>query len=118
MPLALPIWTLLIWATRVRNVVADGGGPAELIVPGVLTLLAVAALLDRRRGLLALAGVTIAVWAVRLPLVLVRDHAAAFKVVHAVLAVVSVILAVLAWRAAGAGPTSVPAGVRRRARLR
>jgi NADH:ubiquinone oxidoreductase subunit K len=98
---ALPIWTLLIWATRIRNILGDDGhSRTELVVPVVLTVLAVAALLDRNRGLRALAAVTVGVWAIRLPLVLVHDHGAAFKVVHAVLAVVSIALAVAAWRSA------------------
>lgn len=96
---ALPVWTLLIWTTRIRNVVDDGGSAGDLLVPVALTLLAVAALVDRHRALLALAAVTVVVWAVRVPLLLTRDHSAAFVVVHLVLAVVSVGLAVLAWRA-------------------
>lgn len=95
---ALPIWTLVVWATRIRNVVEQDGVAASLVLPVAMTVLAVVALVDRRRGLLALAATTIAVWAVRLPLVLVRDHPASFKVVHAVLAVVSVALALDATR--------------------
>jgi len=46
----------------------------------------------------ALAVATIAVWAVRVPLVLSNGHEAAFVVVHLVLAAVSVALAVAALR--------------------
>ena len=100
MLLALPIWTLLLWATRIRNIVGeDGWSPAELLVPLGLTVLAVAALVRRERFLPWLAGATVAVWAVRVPLVLVRDHGAAFKVVHVVLAAVSLLLAWLTWQA-------------------
>ena len=42
---------------------------------------------------------TIAVWVVRIPTMALGDHDVAFVVVHGVLAVVSVVLAVLAWRA-------------------
>jgi hypothetical protein len=96
---ALPIWTLLIWTTRIRNVVAGDWSAADLVLPVGLTVLAVLALVRRRPGLQVLAAATAAVWVVRLPLVLVHDHPAAFKVVHAVLAVVSLALAALTWRA-------------------
>ena len=99
---ALPIWTLLIWTTRIRNILGnDGHSRVELLVPLALTVLGIAALLDRRRGVRALAVATVGIWAVRLPLVLVHDHAAAFKVVHAVLAVVSIGLAAAAWSSSG-----------------
>jgi hypothetical protein len=91
---ALPIWTLLIWTTRIRNIVADDWTWTDLVLPIGLTVLAVAALVRRRPGLLVLAAATAAVWVVRLPLVLVHDHPAGFKVVHAVLAVASIGLAI------------------------
>jgi hypothetical protein len=106
---ALPVWTLLIWTTRVRNILGNRGHSAvELIVPLVLTALAVAALVDRRRGLRPLALVTVGIWAVRLPFVLVHDHPAGFKVVHAVLAAVSIALAVAAWRASAPRRAVIP----------
>lgn len=99
MAYALPILTFLIWTTRIRNIVTDDWTWPELIVPIGLTVLAAAALVRRWPWLAALAGATIAVWAVRVPLVVVRDHAVGFKVVHVVLAAVSITLAVGAWRA-------------------
>jgi hypothetical protein len=90
---ALPIWTLLVWTTRIRNIVADDWGWTDLVLPVGLTILAVAALVRRHPGLLVLAAATTLVWVVRLPLVLVHDHPAAFKVVHTVLAVASIALA-------------------------
>ena len=48
----------------------------------------------------ALAVATIAVWAVRVPLVLANGHEAAFVVVHLVLAAVSVALAAAVLRKA------------------
>jgi len=97
--LALPIWTLFVWATRMRIIFDQDQPKTTVIVPVILTVLAVVALVDRRRGLLALAAATTAVWVVRLPLVLAHDHAAGFKVVHAVLAIVSLALAYGAVRA-------------------
>ena len=43
-------------------------------------------------------GWTIAVWALRTPFILVHDHPAGFKIVHTVLAVVSIVLAISAQR--------------------
>ena len=106
---ALPIWTLLIWGTRIRNVVQDDGVGWSLLVPMAMTVLAVAALVGRRRSVLVLAGATVALWALRLPLVLVHDHGAAFKIVHAVLAVVSVALAIVTSRASVRHRTPPPA---------
>lgn len=101
---ALPAWTLFVWATRIRLIVGDDWSVSDLILPVVFTALAVFALVDRRRGLPALIAATVAVWAVRLPLVLVHDHPAGFKVVHAVLAAVSLYLAHRAWRALNRRP--------------
>jgi hypothetical protein len=97
--LALPIWTLLVWATRLRIIVDQDQPKTTVIVPVVLTVLAVVALVDRHRGLVALAAATTAIWLVRLPLVLVHDHSVGFKLVHAVLALVSLALAYGAVRA-------------------
>jgi len=97
--LALPIWTLVVWGTRLRIIFDTDQPRTTVILPVVLTVLAVVALVDRRRGVAALAAATIVVWVVRLPLVLVHDHAAGFKAVHAVLAVVSLALAYGALRA-------------------
>ena len=99
MAYALPIWTLLIWTTRIRNIVADDWTATDLILPIGLTVLAVLALVRRRPGLLVLAAATTAVWVVRLPLVLVHDHPAGLKVVHAVLAIASIALSVATVRA-------------------
>jgi hypothetical protein len=97
--LVLPLWTLFVWVGRIRNVF-DGDEPkAGVIVPILLVVLALIALVDRRRGLPLLALATVAVWAVRVPLVLVRDHSIGFKVVHVVLALVSIGLAAVSMRA-------------------
>jgi hypothetical protein len=46
----------------------------------------------------AFAAGTALFWAIRAPMIMVRDHGVPFKVVHAVLAVVSVVAAAAAWR--------------------
>jgi hypothetical protein len=97
--LALPLWTLFVWLTRVRNVVRDDGLGIGLVVPVALCALAAVALVDRRRGVPLLAALTVGVWLIRLPFVLAHEHSAAFKVVHTALAVVSIGLAALSVRA-------------------
>ena len=95
---ALALFTLFVWGVRIRNAVGELG-PTLLAVAFVA--LAVAVLLTKcgRSATLALAGWTVAVWVVRLvDIALLSDHEAAFVVVHAVLALVSVSLAVLATR--------------------
>jgi len=96
---ALPVWTLFVWATRIRIILSQHGSRTAVIVPILLTVLAVFALVDRRRGIPLLASATTAVWAVRLPLVLAHHHSVPFKTVHSVLAVVSLALAYGSWRA-------------------
>lgn len=92
--LALAIWTVLIWIGRVRNIVAADGAALELLVPLLLVVLGIATLVRRQVAPL-LAAVTVVVWVIRVPLVLVHHHAAAFVVVHMILAAVSLGLAAL-----------------------
>jgi hypothetical protein len=98
------LWTLFVWGTRIVNILTDGGGAGALVVALALTALGLAAAASLVRVRLpwavpALAVATIAVWAVRVPLVLAHDHEAGFVVVHLVLAAVSAALAVGALRA-------------------
>jgi hypothetical protein len=117
----LVAWTLLVWATRLRNIWADdaldlGGRLGRSALAGSFTVLAVlvAVGLWHRRSrsvgwlrpaVLALAAWTVAVWVVRMAGIATGGHGVGFVVVHLVLAVVSVGLAGLAAveaRAAGA----------------
>jgi len=95
--LVLVVWTVFVWAGRIRN-----GGSVLLAVSFlVLAALVVASIWKRQwrpYAVGALAIWTIGVWAVRTPMILVHDHPAGFKVVHTVLAVVSIGLAVWAER--------------------
>ena len=85
-------WTVFVWAGRIRN-----GG--SLLLAASFLVLAVVVLVRRSRITVALlAGWTIALWAVRTPIILANDHSAPFKVVHTILAVVSIGLAVVAQR--------------------
>ncbi|MDY7101225.1 MAG: hypothetical protein S0880_08560 [Actinomycetota bacterium] len=108
--LVLVAWTLFVWVGRVRNILADdaleGWGrvgrlalATSFVVLGAATL--VALLSPSRRGrvldalVIALASWTTLVWVVRGAGIVYADHDLGFKVVHVVLAVVSI--AVSGW---------------------
>ena len=89
--LLLAGWTGFVWAGRIRN------GGSALLAAAFLALAAVG-LWRRGRWVTALAACTVLVWAIRTPYILVHDHPVGFKVVHTVLAVISVALAISAER--------------------
>jgi len=91
-------WTVLIWAGRVRNIVDADGRLVELIVPVLLLVLGALTFLRPRTVGPLLAMVTVIVWVVRVPLVLVHHHSAGFVAVHIVLAAVSLTLSALVLR--------------------
>ena len=112
---ALGVWTLFVWATRIDNVLAQDdltgvGRAARLALAlsftvGGVALLAIAwRTRDRvlHRGEALLVDVfcwwTIAVWVVRVVQISLGDHEAAFIAVHAVLGIVSIALAALTLR--------------------
>jgi hypothetical protein len=84
-------WTVFVWAGRIRN-----GG--SVLLAASFLVLAVLAMWRRGGWIAALAAWTIGVWAVRTPYILVHDHPAGFKVVHTVLAAISIALAISAQR--------------------
>jgi hypothetical protein len=107
----LVVWTLAIWGSRIRNIVADeevAGGERALAlgVAGALLLAAVATAFALRLraswqgpALLALVVLGIARWTLRGPMILFGDEwDTSFKVVHTILWLVTVVLSVLAWR--------------------
>jgi hypothetical protein len=111
--LALVAWTFFVWTTRIGNIWRDAdldtsGKVGRTVLALSFTLLAAAvvvALWRRARwthaAVLALAGWTVGVWLVRDAGILAADHDVGFKVVHTVLAIVSIVLSVLAWRETG-----------------
>lgn len=110
--LALAVWTLVVWAGRVRNAVDGDEGAGAVVLAATFVALAVAVLATRGRPavVLALAAWTVAVWSVRLvDIAVLSDRAAAFVVVHAALAVVSAALAVWAVRDVSPGARRAPA---------
>lgn len=116
--LGLVGWTLFTWANRIRLAAADASlhGFSRLWAIGlavVFTLVALAlgaAALGfvgssaplpgsrLRRGALALALIGSAWWAVRGVQISLHDHPIGFKIVHAVLAVVTIALSALVGR--------------------
>src|ERR671925_610903 len=110
--IALVVWTFFVWTTRIGNIWRDADldtsgkvGRTALALSFTLLAAAVAVALWRRaswtgKAIIALAGWTVGVWVVRDASILVADHDVAFKAVHTVLAVVSIVLSVLAWREA------------------
>ena len=101
----LVVWTLLVWTSRVRNIMAaddlssTGRAIRVAIAVSFVTLAVGTAVglvrkrLDRR-WLTTLVGWTVLVWTVRGVGILLDDWNAGFKVVHTVLAVISIGLAV------------------------
>ena len=107
---ALVTWTFFVWTTRIGNIWRDDAldtagkvGRTALALSFTLLALAVVGALWRRPAwvrptVVALSVWTTGVWLVRDTSILFGDHDTAFKVVHTVLAVVSIVLAGLAVR--------------------
>jgi hypothetical protein len=104
-------WTFLVWTTRIANVWRDADldtgerlGATLLALSFTGLAIVVVVTLWRRlpqatvTAVGALAAWTAGVWIVRGAGILVADHDLGFKAVHTVLAVVSILLAALAWR--------------------
>jgi hypothetical protein len=120
---ALVAWTFFVWTTRIGNIWRDaeldtGDKVGRTGLALSFTVLAIGVAVALWRGserarlvtVAALAGWSTAVWIVRDARILVADHEVGFKVVHTVLAVVSVVLSVLAWREARRAAAGPPAG--------
>jgi hypothetical protein len=108
---ALVAWTFLVWTTRIANIWRDSdldGGErwARTLLALSFTVLAIAVAVTLWRrvppaasvAVGALAVWTTAVWVARGAGILADDHDLGFKAVHTVLAAVSIVLAVVAWR--------------------
>jgi hypothetical protein len=108
-------WTAFVWLTRISNAWNDAAmsGAGKAITTAVsLALVAGAAasvwavFADRAvRIVQVFLAATVVVWVVRVPQILLDEHDAAFKVVHATLGVISVALAAVAWRAVRSEPS-------------
>jgi hypothetical protein len=123
--IALVVWTLLVWTTRIGNIwnddaLTDGEkwGRTGLALSFTVLALAVGHAVWHRTSwrdlaVKVLAGWTIGVWLTRSVGIATGDHEAAFIAVHLVLAVISTALAIAAVRestrsSAGEPPASGP----------
>ncbi len=116
--IAFVAWTEIVWAGRVRNVMATAGWTAgDFVLPVMFVLLGlgVTALFVaptppavRVAAIRGAAAVTTVVWVVRVGFIAVHDHPAAFIAVHVALAVVSIALA--AWAARSVVPNAPRVG--------
>ena len=112
---AFGTWTLVVWATRIDNVIGQDdlttvGRAGRLALALSFTMLGLALLIIVRRArgrelsrversvIVSGAVWTLGVWVVRGVGIALGDHAAAFIAVHTVLAVVSIALAALTLR--------------------
>ncbi len=111
---AFAAWTVFVWTTRVRNIVEDDGSSLDLVLAAALAVLGVAVALvawrarARQAPVVAVAvGATLLAWAIRTPMILLDSQwGAAFKAVHSALAIVSVVLALAAWRTTAFWPVA------------
>lgn len=117
---ALCAWTVFLWGNRISNA---WGGDETTSAKVISTLLAASFLLFAIGGLVVLvrswsaplgqaaanfllvfAGWTVVVWTVRIVGIAISDHGVGFKVVHAVLGLISIGLAIGAVRAIRRAP--------------
>ena len=98
--IALLVWTIAVWASRIRNVLTDDDLTAfdqswRIGVAVVFLGLAGAVIAKQRWALPTLLVWTVVFWLARGIGILVDDHDAAFKLIHSVLALVS--FGLVAW---------------------
>jgi hypothetical protein len=112
--LAFVAWTAFVWGNRISNTLRSEESAGAKTFSTVLSLvllgfaMAVVVVMAKAwklnlgaagaKVLMAAAALTVVVWLVRVPMILVADHGAPFKIVHVGLGVVSVVLAALVWQ--------------------
>lgn len=112
--LAFVAWTAFVWGNRISNTLRSEESAGAKTFSTVLSLvllgfaLAVVVVVAKAwkshlgtggaNVLMVAAVLTVVVWLVRVPMILVADHGAPFKIVHVGLGVVSVVLAALVWQ--------------------
>ncbi len=128
--IAFVAWTAFVWSSRISNTLrstteSTGSKVFSTVLSAVMLLIAVAvvAVLVRRwsapmdlssaRVLRVAAVVTVVVWLIRVPQIVFLDddptHGAPFKIVHAMLGLLSILLAAGVWRVAAAAMDRPPA---------
>lgn len=115
--LAFVLWTVFVWGNRISNTLRSdesvGAKTFSTVLSIVLLGFAVAVVVvvvkawsapisvGGAKVLMIAAALTVVVWLVRVPMILIADHGdkdPGFKIVHVALGVVSVVLAALAWQ--------------------
>ena len=115
--LAFVAWTAFVWGNRISNTLrseeSTGAKAFSTVLSLVLLGFAVAVVVVVAKAwksnlgaggakvLMTAAVLTVVVWLVRVPMILVADHGdkdPEFKIVHVGLGVVSVVLAALVWQ--------------------
>jgi hypothetical protein len=115
--LAFVLWTVFVWGNRISNTLRSEESASSKTFSTVLSVIllafAVAVIVvvvkawksqisaGGAKVLMVAAALTVAVWLVRVPMILIADHGdkdPGFKIVHVGLGVVSVVLAALVWQ--------------------
>lgn len=115
--IAFVLWTFFVWGNRISNTLrseeSTGSKVFSTVLSIVLLAFAVAIVVvvvkawsspptaTGSKVLMTAAALTVVVWLVRVPMILIADHGdkdPGFKIVHAALGVVSVVLAALVWQ--------------------
>jgi hypothetical protein len=121
---ALCGWTVFVWGNRISNAwssttESNSAKVTSTILAASFLLLAIGGIVvlvrswaaplseGARNLLLVFAGWTVLVWCVRIVAILLADHAVGFKVVHAVLGLISIALALSVARAVRRTPIDV-----------
>jgi hypothetical protein len=124
--IVLVAWTVYVWSTRIANALGDaalssGGKAFSVGLSLTFEAFAVAGIVIvvrswsrprthlQARVVQAFAAWTVLVWVVRVPMIALDDHVVGFKVVHAMLGVISIALAVWAVWAQASAVTKAPA---------
>lgn len=115
--LAFVLWTVFVWGNRISNTLRSEESASSKIFSTMLSVILLAFAvgvivvvakawksqisLSGAKVLMVAAALTVVVWLVRVPMILMADHGdkdPGFKIVHVGLGLVSVVLAALVWQ--------------------
>ena len=112
--IAFVVWTFFVWANRISNTLRSeesaGAKTFSTVLSVVMLAFAIGVVVvlikawktqvsaGGAKVLMAAAALTVVVWLIRVPQILMANHGAPFKIVHLMLGVVSVVLAALVWQ--------------------
>ena len=112
--IAFVVWTFFVWANRISNTLRSeesaGAKTFSTVLSVVMLAFAIGVVVvlikawktqvsaGGAKVLMAAAALTVVVWLIRVPQILLANHGSPFKIVHLMLGVVSVVLAALVWQ--------------------